>query len=48
VALASERHPVAQYREAGMEVAVAHVAGHVIYGMGVAAVVQVLGIDWFV
>lgn len=46
VALASERHPVKQFQEAGVEVAVAHIAGHVVYGMGVALVVHVLGINW--
>ena len=42
----SERHPVEEFQEAGLEVAGAHVVGHVAYGIGVAVVVAALGIDW--
>lgn len=33
IVLIAERHPVPEYREAGFEVAGAHVAGHLIYGL---------------
>lgn len=46
VAVVSERHPVERFRAAGVDVAAAHVLGHVVYGVGVAIVVVVLGIDW--
>lgn len=33
VVLVAERHPVPEFREAGFEVAGAHVAGHLVYGL---------------
>lgn len=35
VASVAEHHPIPQFREAGMGVAVAHLLGHVMYGLGV-------------
>jgi len=35
MALVAEKHPLERFRKAGVEVAVAHVVGHVAYGMGV-------------
>ncbi len=46
LSVVSERHPLPQFRGASVEVAVAHVAGHLAYGFGVAAVVAILKIDW--
>ena len=46
VAAVSEEHPVEQFREAGFEVAAAHVLGHVVYGVGVAAAAAMLAIDF--
>lgn len=46
LAVVSTKHPLKQFQHAGVEVALAHIAGHVAYGIGVAAVVTLLGIDW--
>jgi hypothetical protein len=46
VAVVSEKHPLEMYREAGVSVAVAHIAGHVVYGLGVGLIVGLLGIDF--
>lgn len=35
LALVAERHPLTQFRDAGFEVAAAHLVGHVAYGFGV-------------
>ena len=34
-AVVAEKHPIEQFRECGLEVAAAHVVGHVAYGAGV-------------
>jgi hypothetical protein len=39
----AETHPVERFRTAGVEVAAAHVAGHLAYGMGVGLVAGWLG-----
>lgn len=39
----AEHHPVKQFQEADFQVAVAHVIGHVIYGLLVGAVIAVSG-----
>ncbi len=46
LSVVSRRHPLAEFREAGFEVAAAHIAGHVAYGIGVAIVVLAFGINW--
>lgn len=38
MALVAENHPVEKFQTAGVEVAAAHVAGHVAYGIGVGIV----------
>ena len=43
----AEHHPLEQFRSAGLEVAIAHLAGHVIYGILVGAVVGLTGIRFF-
>jgi hypothetical protein len=35
LAVVSDKHPVAEFRAVGFEVAAAHVVGHVAYGAGV-------------
>jgi len=44
MALVSQTHPVERFRTAGVEVAAAHVAGHLAYGIGVGIVAAALGI----
>ncbi len=43
----AEHHPLEQFRNAGVEVAVAHLVGHIVYGLIVGAVVGVLNIRLF-
>ena len=43
----AEHHPLEQFREAGFEVAIAHLAGHIIYGLIVGTMVGILGIRLF-
>ncbi|HXV14272.1 MAG TPA: DUF6789 family protein [Candidatus Krumholzibacteria bacterium] len=43
MALVAETHPVERFRTAGVEVAAAHVVGHLAYGMGVGLVAGLLG-----
>ena len=40
----AEHHPLEQFQEAGSEVAVAHLFGHIIYGLIVGAVLGIAGI----
>ena len=47
VVAVAEHHPLEQFRSAGLEVAIAHLAGHVIYGILVGAVVGLTGIRFF-
>lgn len=42
----TERHPMNRFQKAGFEVAIAHIVGHVAYGIGVGAVAYALSIDW--
>ena len=44
VVLVAEHHPIEQFQEAGSEVAVAHLFGHIIYGLIVGAVIGIAGI----
>jgi len=39
----AEKHPVAQFRKANIDVAWSHVVGHMAYGLGVGLVVAFLG-----
>ncbi|MFQ5788107.1 MAG: DUF6789 family protein [Thermodesulfobacteriota bacterium] len=43
----AEHHPMEQFRDAGFEVAIAHLVGHIIYGLIVGAVVGITGIRFF-
>lgn len=43
MALVAETHPVERFRKAGVDVAAAHVVGHLAYGMGVGLVAGLLG-----
>ncbi|MBI2486555.1 MAG: hypothetical protein HYW01_06285 [Deltaproteobacteria bacterium] len=43
----AEHHPLEQFRDAGSEVAIAHLVGHIIYGLIIGAVVGILGIRFF-
>jgi uncharacterized membrane protein YagU involved in acid resistance len=45
-AVVAERHPLPKFRNAGFEVAVAHVLGHVAYGLGVGVTMGLLKIHW--
>ena len=44
VVLVAEHHPIEQFQKAGSEVAVAHLVGHIIYGLIVGAVIGIGGI----
>lgn len=46
VALVAEHHPLEHFQKAGSEVVVAHMVGHVIYGLIVGAVIGVTGISF--
>ncbi len=46
LALVAETHPVERFRDPGFEVAAAHFVAHVAYGLGVGAVVALLGVDF--
>ncbi len=43
----AEHHPLERFREAGSEVAVAHLVGHIIYGLIVGTMVGLLNIKFF-
>jgi hypothetical protein len=43
LAVVAERHPLDEFRKAGFEVAAAHVAGHLAYGLGVGLAWAVFG-----
>jgi len=44
LALVAETHPVERFRTAGVDVAAAHIVGHVAYGLGVGLTAGLLGI----
>lgn len=44
VVTVAEHHPLEQFRSAGSEVAVAHLAGHIVYGLLVGIVVGLTGV----
>jgi len=43
----AEHHPLEQFRDAGLQVAVAHFVGHVVYGILVGAVIGITGARFF-
>ena len=43
----AEHHPLEQFRDTGFEVAIAHLVGHIIYGLVVGTVVGITGIRFF-
>lgn len=45
VAVVSDQHPVERFRGAGIEVAIAHIVGHMAYGFLVGGAIGALGID---
>jgi uncharacterized membrane protein YagU involved in acid resistance len=47
VVAVAEHHPLEQFRKAGLEVAIAHLTGHVIYGVLVGTVVGLTGVRFF-
>jgi hypothetical protein len=47
VVAVAEHHPLEHFRNAGLEVAVAHLVGHVIYGLLVGAVIGIAGVRFF-
>ena len=47
VVAVAEHHPLEQFRNAGLEVAVAHLLGHVVYGVLVGLVVGLTGVRFF-
>ena len=46
LAVVSEKHPLPQFQKADFEVAVAHIAGHIVYGMAMGFLARLLQIDW--
>jgi len=46
VVTVAEHHPLEQFRTAGSEVAIAHLAGHLVYGLLVGAVIGITGISF--
>ena len=46
LAMVAENHPVERFRNPGFEVAAAHLVAHIAYGLGVGAMVALLGIDF--
>lgn len=47
VVAVAEYHPLEQFRKVGLEVAIAHLIGHVIYGVLVGAVAGLTGVRFF-
>ncbi len=47
VVAVAEHHPLERFRKAGLEVATAHLIGHVIYGILVGAVAGLTGVRFF-
>ncbi len=46
VVMVAENHPLEQFQETGSEVVVAHMVGHIIYGLIVGAVIGFTGISF--
>jgi len=47
VIMVAEHHPLEQFRQAGAEVAIAHMVGHIVYGLIVGAVIGIAGPELF-
>lgn len=47
IIIVAEHHPVERFRNAGFEVAVGHVAGHIIYGLTLGAIYGITGLGFF-
>jgi uncharacterized protein DUF6789 len=47
VVAVAEHHPLERFRRAGLEVAIAHLIGHVIYGVLMGTIVGLTGIRFF-
>lgn len=45
VSLVAQKHPLEQFREAGISVAAAHVFGHMVYGVAIGVIIGLLGVD---
>ena len=43
----AEHHPLEEFRIAGLEVALSHLVGHVVYGLLVGAVIGIAGVRFF-
>ncbi|MGQ0792735.1 MAG: DUF6789 family protein [Deltaproteobacteria bacterium] len=43
----AEHHPIEEFQDAGSEVAVAHLAGHLLYGLVVGGAVGLMGVRYF-
>ena len=43
----AEHHPLEEFRDAGLEVALSHLLGHVVYGLLVGAVIGIAGVRFF-
>ncbi len=43
VSLVAQKHPLPQFREAGISVAAAHVFGHLVYGVGIGVIIGLYG-----
>ena len=46
IAVVSEKHPLPEFREAGFDVGIAHIAGHIAYGAVVGLLVGIFGIHY--
>jgi uncharacterized membrane protein YagU involved in acid resistance len=47
VVTVAEHHPLEDFRNAGLEVALAHLVGHIIYGLLVGTVIGIAGVRFF-
>jgi uncharacterized membrane protein YagU involved in acid resistance len=47
VVAVAEHHPLEHFRNAGLEVALAHLVGHVVYGLLVGTVIGIAGVRFF-
>ena len=47
VVAVAEHHPLEHFRNAGLEVALAHLVGHIVYGLLVGTVIGIAGVRFF-
>ena len=47
VVAVAEHHPLEHFRNAGLEVALAHLVGHVVYGLLIGTVIGIAGVRFF-